>query len=210
MHVTGGDATRPAPARRTSRSRWRNPRLLFGIGLVLASAVGGGVLLSSARDSTEYWVVTQDVRAGSAVRAESLAPASARVDRVASGALVRAGAGIPRGVWTRDVPSGSLVTSDAVADATDRGREVPLLVAAGSLPADLATGHVVDVWSGPGPSTESDDRARRVFTEARVVAVSRSDGTGTHTVVVDSGVEGPSSDVVAQAATGHLTVVRVP
>lgn len=190
-------------------SRWRNPRLLLGIGLVLTSAVVGGLLLTAARDSTEYWVVTQDVRAGSPVRADALAPASARVDRVASGALVQARFGVPRGVWARDVASGSLVTSDAVADTHDRGREVPLLVPVGSVPAGLAAGHLVDVWSGPGPSNESDERARRLFTEVKVVAVSGSDGTGTRTVVVDAGVEGPSSDVVAQAATGHLTVVRV-
>lgn len=210
MLVPGGDATRPAPARRMSTSRWRDPRLLLGVLLVLGSAALGGWLFSTTRDSTDYWMVRDDVRVGDRVSSADLAPAKGRVDAAAAGSLVPVAEGTPAGVWTHDVAAGTLLTRDAVAAEGRRGRQLPLLVAVGSLPADLRVGERVDVWSGPGPDGVPTEDARRLLSGAAVMAVTRSDGTGSRTVVVDTGPEGPTPTVVGQAASGHLTVVRVP
>lgn len=210
MHVTGGDTSRRAYARRTSISRWRNPRLVLGAVLVVVSALAGGRLVATARDSTDYWLVRADVSVGQPVRASDLAPAAARVEGSASGALVRADGGVPAGVWARDVGAGTLVTSDAVTRAVESGRQLAAAVPAGSAPPDLGAGDRVDVWAGPGDGGVTMVNTRRVLVGVEVVSVSRPDGTGTRTVVLDTGRAGPEPDVVAAVAGGRLTVVRVP
>ncbi len=200
---------RPAPAHRLPMSRWRNPRLLFGVALVLISAVVGGSLLAAARDSTDYWMVRSDVRSGERIDPADLTSVSARVDAVAASALLPADGPLPSGVWARDVTAGTMITEDAVADRASRGRQLPLRVVAGSVPPGLSVGQRVDVWSGPGPNADPAVEARRILTAASVVSASHSDGTGSRTIVVDTGISGPTARVVAEAAAGHLTLVRV-
>jgi len=210
MHVTGGDTSRRALARRTSISRWRQPRLVLGAVLVLASAVAGGWLVATARDSTDYWLVRAEVRAGDPVESSQLTPVAGRVEAAAAESLVPARDGVPRGVWARDAGPGTLVTRDAVAGSVDRGRELAMAVPVGTAPPDLAAGDRVDVWAGPGESGDPSRSTRRVLVDVPVVSLSGADGTGSRTLVVDTGRGGPGGDVVAALAAGHLTVVRVP
>ncbi len=191
-------------------SRWRNPRLVLGVVLVLGSAVLGGWLAATARDTTDYWLVRADVRAGEAVTAEHLAVTAGRVDSAAAATLLAVAGGVPDGVWARDVTAGTLATRDAVAARTDRGRELPLSVAAGALPPDLTAGQRVDVWVGPGDDGRADGPARRFLLGAEVLSVSRPDGTGLRTIVVDTGHQGPGPQTVRATMSGQLTVVRVP
>jgi hypothetical protein len=210
MHVTGGDTSRRASARRTSISRWRNPRLALGAVLVLASAVAGGWLLATARDTTDYWLVRAQVRAGQPVDAGQLTPVAGRVDAAGSAALIPAAYGVPRGVWARDVAEGTLVSRDAVTLRAERGRQLAMALTPGSAPPDLAVGEQVDVWAGPGETGDPSRSTRRALSGVTVVSVSRTDGTGERTLVVDTGRDGPGPEVVAALAGGHLTVVRIP
>lgn len=207
MHVTGGDTPGPAPARRAANGRWRNPRLVLGLVLVLGSAVLGGWLLAAARDATDYWAVGSSVRWGDPVRADDLVVVSARVDGATARTLVPVAAGVPAGTWTRDMVPGALATRDAIADDVESGSELPLGVASGAMPPDLRAGQQVDVWAtGDG---REPMRVRRLATAARVIAVSEADGTGRRTLVVDAGPGGPRPETIAAAAADRLTVVRV-
>ncbi|MET1133677.1 MAG: hypothetical protein ABWX60_09670 [Aeromicrobium sp.] len=210
MHVTGGDTSRRALARRTSISRWRNPRLVLGAGLVLVSAIAGGWLVATARDTTDYWLVREEVRAGEAVDSADLTPVAGRLDASASAGLVPTREGVPRGVWARDAAPGTLLVRDAVVDEASRGRELAMPVPAGTAPPDLAPGERVDVWAGPGDSADPSRPTRRVLVDVAVVSLSRVDGSGTRTLVVDAGRGGPGADVVSALSAGRLTVVRVP
>ena len=176
---------------------------------MLICALVGGSLLAAAQNSTDYWMVRSDVRSGEKITQGDLTAVAARVDAVAAGALLRADGPTPHGVWARDVAAGTLVTTDSVADRSNRGRQLPFRVVAGSIPPGLTVGHRVDVWSGPGPGADPTVEARRILTAATVVSTSRSDGTGSRTIVVDTGISGPTARVVAEAAAGHLTLVRV-
>ncbi|MBC9225753.1 hypothetical protein GL325_05405 [Aeromicrobium sp. 636] len=210
MHVTGGDTPRRTSARRTSISRWRNPRLLMGAVLVLTSAVAGGWLVATARDSTDYWLVRAEVKAGEPVRADQLAPVSGRVESAGSGTLLPTEYGVPRGVWARDVGAGTLMTRDAVHRGVEPGRQLAMALTAGSAPPDLETGDRVDVWAGPGETGDGAASTRRVLSDVAVVSVSASDGTGSRTLVVDTDRRGPDAEVVEAVARGRLSVVRVP
>lgn len=190
-------------------SRWRNPRLVLGVVLVLGSAVAGGSLLATARDSTEYWLVRADVRAGEIVEQADLTVAEGRIESAAAGALLAVADGAPQGVWARDVAAGTFPTRDAVSPRLDRGRELPLAVEAGALPPDLEPGQSVDVWAVPGETPGDGTVTQRVLASAPVLSVSRADGTGLRTVVVDTGRAGPAGEIVA-ATRARLTLVRVP
>lgn len=210
MHVTGGDSTGPAPARRSSISQWRNPRLVLGVALVLGSAVLGGWLVATARDTTDYWLVSTDVRAGQPIVAGDLTTTAGRIDTVAAGALIVADDGVPHGWWSRDVAAGTLATRDAVTDRSEPGRELPLSVEEGAVPPDLAPGDLADVWVGRSEQNSQNVPTRRFLTAVPVLSVTSADGTGLRTIVVDAGADGPSADTVTAASVGRLTVVRVP
>lgn len=183
---------------------------MLGVVLVLGSAVLGGWLLATARDTTDYWLVRSDVRAGQPVEPGHLAVVEGRLDGTGSAALLAVAEGTPDGVWTRDVAAGTLPTRDAVAPRVERGRELPLGVDAGAVPPDVAPGERVDVWAGPGDDgAPTSGSTQRVLSAVKVLSVSRPDGTGRRTVVVDTGRSGPASDVVA-ASRGRILLVRVP
>lgn len=183
---------------------------MLGAVLVLASAVAGGWLVATARDTTDYWLVRAEVRAGEPVEPSQLTPVAGRVEPAAAGALLTTRGGVPRGVWARDAGPGTLVTRDAVTTSVERGRELAVPVTAGAAPPDLAAGDRVDVWAGPGESGDPSRPTRRVLVAVPVVSLSGVDGTGSRTLVVDAGRGGPDADVVAALGSGRLTIVRVP
>jgi hypothetical protein len=93
--------------------------------------------------------------------------------------------------------------------------ELPLAVAAGSIPADLRSGDRVDVWAvpdGAGSGAEEPARARRVLARVRVVSRSGtssvSSGPGL-TLVVDVGGTKLDAALMGAVSGRRLTVVRV-
>ena len=117
-------------------------------------------------------------------------------------------------VWAHDVAAGSLVPLSAVVPKASTTRsQLPLSVAAGFLPADLARGDIVDVWVGPGPGDEGAAKAVRVLDRVRVVEAGDDaaalGGSLAQTVLVDTGDAELSGSVVSTVAAGHVTLVRV-
>ena len=55
---------------------------MLGVGLVLASALAGGWLLTTARGSTDYWLIRDDVRAGARIEPGDLELLLAQLDEV--------------------------------------------------------------------------------------------------------------------------------
>jgi hypothetical protein len=136
------------PARRLTRRRWRDSRLLIGVLLVLVSVVVGARLFASA-DSTRQWVVARgDLPAGHVIVDGDLTTVPARLDartsdRYYPGARLRdlTGATLARPVDTGELVSGA----DFAGRNTQPTRLVPVIVKAGRLPA-LAPGDHVDIY----------------------------------------------------------------
>ena len=59
----GGTPSSPW-ARRGSRPRWRDPRMLLGLLLVLASVLLGAKVLEAADDTVPVWAVSRDLPDG--------------------------------------------------------------------------------------------------------------------------------------------------
>lgn len=209
------DTTRPA--RRVVVRRWRDPRLLAGVVLVVGATALGARIVVESDDTVEYWAVSGEVRAGDPVGRDDLVATQVRLDGASRDAYVRVDDELPGELdalrWTTDLGPGSLVAPDSWATGQDSLGHLPVSVQTGFLPADLDAGDVVDVWVGPGPGEPTDLAAERFASGLRVLDAGESETLGasvTRTVVLDLGSETLRGEQVAAIAAGHVTLVRVP
>lgn len=208
----------PRAARRLTVRRWRDPRLVTGIVLVVGATALGARVAVAQDDADRYWSVGSDVRAGEPVRASDLVPQSAGLTGSTSQRYVLVDAELPADltdlVWTRDVSAGALVDETAWGRADDGAGHLPLRVALGSFPGDLGAGDRIDVWVGPGPGDDPTAAAEQVLADVRVVDPGGGGsalGTDlTRTVLVDLGELQLSGADVAALAARHVTIVRLP
>ncbi|AXT85708.1 hypothetical protein C6I20_11255 [Aeromicrobium sp. A1-2] len=207
-----------ATAQRLRVRPWRDPRLLTGLLLVLGATVLGARLAAASDDTVEYWSISSSAQPGDPVDPGALRTTRVRLSEGATGNYVRAdeefAAPLEELVWAYGVTEGSLVDKAAVVPASrDSRSQLPLSVADGSAPADLARGDLVDVWVGPGPGDEPGSIAKRVLESVRVVesagdSAARS-GSLAQTVLVDVAAAQLEGSVVGAVASGHVTLVRV-
>ena len=114
------DRAAPAEGARLRRPRWRDPRLLVGLVLVLASVAGVVALLAAAQRTQTYWVAARDIAPGTPVDAAAFVPAEAQLGDAAGlyltadhpapagqvvGAVVRRGELVPAGVMAPADPA---------------------------------------------------------------------------------------------------------
>ena len=217
-------------ARRVARPRWRDPRLLLGVLLVLVCVLGGARLLSTADDYVEVWSASHDLSAGSALEAEDLQVRRVRfadqadADRYVSAEVAPLGV-----VLARAMGAGELLPRAALQGSAQPAlAELPLAVAEASVPTDLARGDVVDVWVVPDEDltttlTPADGRrsaiapvlAERVL--PGVVVLSTGDGAvplgggGIRTIVVGVGAEEAQRlpSMLPALSAGEVVIVRM-
>lgn len=147
MAVDVGDKP-VAVAARVRPPSWRDPRLLIGIVLVLASVAVGARVVTMAAQAEPYFVATRDLTPGDVVGPHDLRVVHARLD-AAAGAHLSADRPLAPGLLVRrPVGSGEIVPLAAVGDGSDlrvRPVGVPLTR---PLPAAVRKGAAVDVWVG--------------------------------------------------------------
>jgi len=178
-------AVSPA-ARRTARSRWRDPRLAVGVALVALCALLGGRLFAGADDMVTVWAARSPLAEGQRVQAGDLVSRQVRfAGQADADRYLSAEGDPPTGVLARPVGAGELVPRAAIGS---RGApaltEVPLSVDTEAVPSTLRVGSRVDVWVAPqasaaeaaaagggGSSADRPSRAARVLHDVSVVAL---------------------------------------
>lgn len=209
-----------APAMRFRRPGWRDPRLVVGVLLVCLSVALGAHLLSGRDDVTQVWAVRQAVAAGETLSADDVSPAGVRFADAADAArYVAAAHPLAEGtVVTRDLAAGELVPVAALGQADDAALlELPLAVPGGGVPAGLATGDRVDVWTVPLARTVTrSPRAEQALTDVPVLRVG-GDGMGSvggpdasRQVVVGVPAATELTRTLGQLADAHVVLVRRP
>lgn len=197
---------------------WRDPRLLFGVLLVLAATVLGGRLAAAADDTVEYWSVRSAAAPGDTPTKDDLVPTRVRLGADVAGTYLRTddelAAPLDDLVWAHAVDEGALVSrSDLVPRSTTSRVQLPLSVTDGAAPADLRRGDLVDVWVGPGPGDEPGQEAVRVLEAVRVRQTgddaAAASGSLASTVLVEVERSRLRHTVVSTVAAGHVTLVRV-
>jgi hypothetical protein len=149
------------PARRTARSRWRDPRLAVGVAVVALCALLGGRLFAGADDMVAVWAARSPLPAGQRVQAVDLVRRQVRfADQADADRYLPADADPPTGVLDRPVGPGELLPRAAVgAGSAAVLTEVPLSVDAEAVPSTLHVGSTVDVWVAPQGSAAEDAAA---------------------------------------------------
>lgn len=134
------------PAARLKKPSWKDPRLLVGVLLVLASVASVVAVVASADKTTEVYAAREALAVGQPVTEESLVRVKVRLGDL-DGAYFRAVDALPEHqVAVRMVGKGELVarSSLGVVDALDR--KPAGLSIEDALPKEVAVGSRVDVW----------------------------------------------------------------
>ncbi len=168
-----------ATARRIQPPSWRDTRLLVGVGLVLASVVGGATVVEGADETAPVYAASRVLTPGTALQADDVQVVSVRLES-AGGRYLSAGSGLQPGqVVLRTVAAGELVPRSAVGprDQVDlRPVSVPVETDAAE---PLTPGVLVDVWVAdrdPDGGSSSYAEPRKLAAAAQVSGRSTSRG----------------------------------
>ncbi|GAB7193705.1 flagellar protein FlgA [Kineococcus sp. NUM-3379] len=137
----------PPRATRLRAPSWRDPRLLVGLSLVLGSVVLGARVVATADRTVPVWAVVGPVAAGQSIGAGNLRVAEVRLGEDVQRAYLPASAA-PATDWValRTVAAGELLPRASVGRAADLAAR-PVSLPLDSLPAGVAVGGQVDVWT---------------------------------------------------------------
>lgn len=141
----------PTPASRLRAPSWRDPRLVVGVLLVLASVVAGGRLAAASDASVRVWAARATLASGDEVTATALVAVRVGL-RESAPRYLSADVPPPRGlVALRTVGAGELVPATSVGDASRLERAPLGLPYEGEVPRAMVKGALVDVWVTPPP-----------------------------------------------------------
>lgn len=207
----------PSPAGMRLRGRrWRDPRLVVGVLMVLASVLGVIWVVSATDATVGVWVVKADVSAGNPITADVV-----EVERVQvpdQTVYLSADEPLPDAlIATRDFASGELLTQvgTAVDGEPAEIRLVTLPVLTNQMPSSLAVGSRVDVYVVERTASGEPEAAPRlVLGDVLVSAVDDESGAfGGSSLEVGVALAVPServADIVDAQARGTVTLVDVP
>lgn len=208
-------ATRlPGEAPRLKKPSWKDPRLLIGLLLVIASTAGVIALVESQNTTTEVLSARQDIPVGSALSPDDFVGVRVRLGD-AAGAYVPVSEGVPRSaVATRLIPQGELVPAAAVGSADDLDRKPVGLTVEDPLPSGTAAGDRVDVWVSLRTDTNTYEEPVLLLEAAEVAELTVGEsalGASASTLVqVLVGDEAMPDLLNALSNDAHIAVVPNP
>lgn len=153
----------------------------MGVAVVALCSVLGARLLGGTDDTVGVWVARTTLAEGQPVAAADLSRHRVRfADQADADRYLSAGVGLPEGATLdRSVGAGELLPRAALRATGPAGLvEVPLSVAAESVPTSVRVGSSVDVWVTPdrglreagAPGSPRAGRSTLVFGDVAVVA----------------------------------------
>lgn len=134
------------PAPRLSKPSWKDPRLLIGILLVLASVAGVVALVGNAERTVPMYAARDALVVGQKITADSFTIVQVQLGDVDGKYLDPADDLDTNAVAIRMVPKGELVSRTSIGriDALDR-KPAPITITE-PLPKEVVVGAYVDVW----------------------------------------------------------------
>ncbi|WP_028279448.1 hypothetical protein [Arthrobacter sp. H5] len=171
------DSTTPPTAPRLRRPSWRDPRLLIGLLLVLASVAGIIALVESIDRTTDVYAAREDLPVGSEITAEDFMIVPVRLGDLQD-TYQPAREGIPENaVVLRLINGGELVPSNAIGGADLLGRKPVGLNVTDPLPQETSAGDRVDVWISPKGEGTSFLEPQLLLEAAEISEYSPDEGT---------------------------------
>jgi Flp pilus assembly protein CpaB len=192
---------------------------VLGVLLVAVCALIGSRLVATADDTSAVWVAERPIPAGTELDDDDLTTARVRFTGDESGRYLATSVRLDGRITLRPIGAGELVPQAATAARRDADQlEVPLAVAAGRIPADLAPGDLVDVWvvaedQARARSEGRTEAAAAVWRGVQVVSVEAPKGSVASAqrqvlVGLDPKQTGSLATGLQQIGTGEPVLVR--
>ena len=133
------------PGARLSKPSWKDPRLLVGLLLVLASVAGVVALVDAADRTVEAYAAKEDIAVGQTVDADKLVRIDVRLGDAEGRYLTPES--LPEGrIALQRVPKGDLVAASVLGEPRALDRKPVAISVVEALPAEAVAGTRVDVW----------------------------------------------------------------
>ncbi|HKU34274.1 MAG TPA: SAF domain-containing protein [Paenarthrobacter sp.] len=172
---------------RLKRPSWRDPRLLTGILLVLASVSGVIAVVGSADKTTQMFAAREPIAVGQRVTRDDLKVVNVRLDEVETAYLAVA-EGVTEGkVALQRVEKDQLVPRQSLGQAEALNRKPVAISVEEPLPVQVVAGARVDVWVALPGSKRAYDQPTLLLPGAeisQVTAGSTALGASKATVVL--------------------------
>lgn len=198
---------------RLRKPRWKDPRLIVGIVLVVASVLMGAVLVSRLSETTSVLVARSAIVPGDAISAEDLETVELRLGEQTDH-YVGTPEAIPEGaVALRTIRAGELVPLSAIGQSA----EVPLRPVV--IPVDAAVaesvvpGAMVELWhTAPAAEEGADAQAGLLVPDAVVRRIDEGSSLGMQEMSVEVLVPSDSVDEVLEVLSQdeRLDVIGIP
>ena len=151
-----------ATAARLKRPSWKDPRLLVGVLLVLASIAGVIFLVGSADRSTEVYAAREGIAVGERLTQENVVRAKVRLGETEQHYITVA-AGLPQDVVAMQrIGKDQLVPRASLGAVDQLNRKPVALNVEQTLPSQAVAGARVDVWV-------AQPDAKNGFTEPKLI-----------------------------------------
>lgn len=167
------------PAERLRRPSWRDPRLVVGVMIVVASVAGIVGLVASQDRTAPVYAADRLLSVGEQVEVDDLRVVEVRIDEVADRYL-SAHDELPADLqFVTVVDEGELIPLRALDQADPHGRQAVTLEVDDALARAVEPGRVVELWAAYGGSVagDSESRVERLVEDAEVSAVTESTST---------------------------------
>ncbi len=205
--------TSSAPVMRLRRPRWRDPRLLVGIVLVLASVLLGALLVGRLSATTTVLVAASPIVPGDVIAEADLTEVELRLgeqEELYVGTL----SAVPEGaVATTTIRSGELLPRSAVGQPADVPLRPVVIPVDRTVAESVTPGAQVELWHTADESADgAPGQARLLVEEAVVRRIDEGSSLGMRSMAVEVLV--PVGDVAAVlevlAQDERLDVIGVP
>jgi hypothetical protein len=131
---------------RLKKPSWKDPRLLVGLLLVLASVVGVVTLVGAADQTTDVYVAREAIAVGERLTADNTARAKVRLGELEEH-YISGEAGLPDGlVAVQRIGKDQLLPKESLGKPDDLDRKPVAITIDEPLPAQALAGSRVDVW----------------------------------------------------------------
>lgn len=165
-------------AARLRRPRWRDPRLLVGLLLVLASVAGVVALLQSADRTDAYWAAKKDLAPGAPLAEGHFVAVEANLAGADERYLSADEPAPADRMLVSAVRAGELVPAGGVVDVDPHERRPVGLTLAEPLPDGVGVGDRVDVWVAlPEQEGRGFGRPERLATHVEIAELVEDAGT---------------------------------
>lgn len=162
------------PVRTPRRAFWGDARFFLGILLIVASVAGVWLVVAAARNTVPVYAATHTIVPGEPISADDVRVVDVALGPLADNYLTPDDIG-EASVATRTIDEGELVPTASVG-AADSARTTSVVVrSAVDVPASVAAGTVVEVWSAPLLEQGRYDAPRILVADATVVSVTRDE-----------------------------------